>query len=145
MRRGGRVRRQQGGGRKHGPGRRKPMDKRIQRPARQSQQYKRGGKVRRQRGGRGGVRRQMGGRGRVRRQAGGNQSCGSNQHWMPPINGRPGYCMGGATHPTGRNMGSGYKRGGKVRRQRGGRTRPVRRQQGGPGSNLPTPWAGRHD
>ena len=91
--------------------------------------YQRGGRVRRQRGGRGRLRRQMGGRGRVRRQTGGNQSCGSNQHWMPPINGRPGYCMGGATHP-----GGGYRRGGRVRRQ-----------QGGLGSNLPTPWAGHDD
>ena len=37
----------------------------------------------------------------VRRQRGGNGQCGPNQHWMPPANGQPGYCMGGKTHPKG--------------------------------------------
>ena len=27
--------------------------------------------------------------------------CGPNQHWMPPANGKPGYCMKGKTHMGG--------------------------------------------
>jgi len=67
--------------------------------------YQKGGKVRRQRGG----------RGRVRRQMGNKSSCGPNQHWMPPVNGQPGYCMQGKTHSggmSGRGR-KGYQAGGR--------------------------------
>jgi len=87
--------------------------------------------------------------GRVRKQmGGGNGQCGPNQHWMPSVNGQPGYCMEGKTH-----VGSGYQNGGKINNNtrrntmrqggrtrsaprgramaRGGRARPVSRRMGG--------------
>ena len=65
--------------------------------------------------------------GRTRRQTGGsNGQCGPNQHWMPPTNGQPGYCMEGKTHPSG-GM---YQGGGKMR------TKPVVRKQQGGGSQY---------
>ena len=67
--------------------------------------------------------------GRVRRkfQAGGmNNNCPPGQHWMPPVNGQPGYCMQGETHP-----GGGYRKGGKTNNN--GRNKMARRvRRGGP-------------
>jgi len=37
---------------------------------------------------------------------GSRNNCGPGMHWMPPSNGRAGYCMQGSTHPNG-----GYSRG----------------------------------
>lgn len=40
---------------------------------------------------------------------GSRNNCGPGMHWMPPSNGRAGYCMQGSTHPNG-----GYARGGRM-------------------------------
>ena len=54
------------------------------------------------------------GKRRGKKMARGGNTCPPGQHWMPPTNGRPGYCMQGDTHP------GGYKRGGRM--QSGGIT-----------------------
>ena len=99
-------------------------------------QYKRGGKVKKRKGGRvtnnrmrrggkAGTKLQRGGRPRRRMQEGGQ--CPPGTHWMPPVNGQPGYCMEGETHP-----GNGYRKGGRTnnnrrsKMRRGGR--PVARR-----------------
>ena len=122
---------------------------------------RRGGKVRRQRGGRGRVRRQQGGMRTAGRAHSHSYSPKVQQHWGTypggTTNAPSGYTHnhGRTSHnhpfsnrtqthwgryPGGRGrgtMGYSHTHNGNSQMRRGGR---VRRQQGGPGSNLPTPW-----
>ena len=59
-------------------------------------------------------------RGASRRSAKSMNSCPSGQHWMPPVNGQPGYCMNDSDMPgygytSHHNTGGGYRKG--ARRQ----------------------------
>ena len=75
--------------------------------------YKKGGKIRKR-----------------RYQEGGATSgqCPPGQHWMPAVNGQPGYCMQGAYHGAnnGGSNGMNYKSGGSVKKKVGGRVTSVR-------------------